>query len=309
MTRTVNEATIGAAFELDPAGRVRVVEVGPRDGLQNERVILPTEVKVQFVDSLSGAGLSEIEVSSFVNPARVPQLADADAVFANLTRRPGVRYTGLVANERGLDRAIAAQADGIAVFTAASEAFALRNIGQTIEGSLEVFRGLVSRARNEGLWVRAYVSTAFSCPFTGPVAPGRVLPIVIDLLEMKVDEVSIGDTIGSARPEDVARLTEALLGSAPVDRLAYHFHDTHGSALENVKTALDYGISVFDSSAGGLGGCPFAPGAPGNLSTEDLLALLATRGLETGVDRDRVKGAVRVMRSRLSGVDNSSRLC
>jgi isopropylmalate/homocitrate/citramalate synthase len=279
---------------------VRVVEVGPRDGLQNEAPILPTAQKVRFIELLAESGLSDIEVSSFVKPDRVPQLADADEVFTQLARRPGVRYTGLVANERGLDRALAANVDGIALFTAASEAFALRNIGKSIAQSLDLFRRLAAEARAAGLWVRAYISTAFVCPFTGPVAPSAVRPIVASLLEMAVDEISIGDTIGKAVPQDVANLTVTLLDVLPMDRFAYHFHDTGGTALANVETALGFGVSTFDSSAGGLGGCPFAPGAPGNLATEDLLDLLSGLGIATGVNIDTIRNATRTLRDDLA---------
>ncbi len=279
--------------------RVRVVEVSPRDGLQNESAIVATEDKAAFIELLAQSGLRDIEVTSFVSPERVPQLADADALFARLARRPGVRYSALVANGRGLDRAFAAGVEGIALFTAASEPFALRNIGKTIEQSLALFGGLASRAKSAGMWVRAYVSTAFACPFAGPVAPSAVLPVVSRLLEMGVDEISVADTIGSARPEEVAALTERLLPVLPAERFAYHFHDTHGAALANVETALDYDISLFDSAAGGVGGCPFAPGAPGNLATEDLLDLLARQGIATGVDAGRIRAASAMLRNLL----------
>ena len=296
-------------YTLHPSQCVRIVEVGPRDGLQNEPAIVPTEDKVEFIEMLAQSGLQDIEVSSFVNPDRVPQLADADAVFALLTRRPEVRYTALVANERGLDRATAGGVDGIALFTAASEAFALRNIGKTIDQSLAMFGGLTTRAKASGMWVRAYVSTAFACPFAGPVAPDAVVTVVRRLLDMGADEISIADTIGSARPVDVAILTESLLPVLPAERFAYHFHDTRGAALANVEVALDLGITIFDSAAGGLGGCPFAPGAPGNLATEDLLGLLADQGIAAGVDIEQIRSAVRMLRARLASVDNTQRLC
>lgn len=282
-----------------PSHHVRIVEVGPRDGLQNEAAIVPTAEKVVFIEMLAQSGLTDIEVSSFVNPERVPQLADAEAVFARLQKRPGVRYTALVANERGLDRAMAAGVEGITLFTAASEQFALRNIGKTIEQSLTVFAGLAARASAAEMWVRAYVSTAFACPFAGPIAPGAVVPVVARLLDIGVDEISVADTIGSALPADVTALTEALLPILPLERFAYHFHDTGGMALMNVRTALDAGISIFDSSAGGLGGCPFAPGAPGNLATEDLLGLLEDRGIATGIDVEQVRAASRLLGDRL----------
>ncbi|HLJ57149.1 MAG TPA: hydroxymethylglutaryl-CoA lyase [Chthonomonadaceae bacterium] len=288
---------------------VRVVEVGPRDGLQNEPAVLPTDAKVRFIDMLSDSGLRDVEVSSFVNPVRVPQLADAEAVFAAIDRRPGVRYTALVANERGLERAFASRVDGIALFTAASDEFARRNIGRSIAESLDQFASLAAAARRAGLWVRGYVSTAFACPFTGPVAHAAVLPIVSRLLEMGVDEVSVADTIGAATPDDVRRLTEALMPILPLQAFAYHFHDTRGAAVANVEEAMRSGVAVFDSSAGGLGGCPFAPGAPGNLATESLLDMLAVRGVETGVDTGRVRAAAGMLRDALRRVDNPNRPC
>ena len=298
------ESEADTVGQSQSASRVRIVEVGPRDGLQNEPVILATADKVRFVELLAQSGLRDIEVSSFVSQSRVPQLADADAVFARLSRQPGVRYSALVPNQRGLDRAMAAGVDGIAVFTAASEAFALRNIGRTIEQSLEDFRGIVSMAKGSGLWARGYISTAFACPFAGPIAPGAVLPIVEALLEIGVDEISIGDTIGSAAPDEVNRLTETLLAVLPIGRFAYHFHDTRGVALENVNAALGFGVSIFDSSAGGAGGCPFAPGAPGNLATEDLLGLLAARSMECGVDPSQIRAAAEFVRACLNKIES-----
>lgn len=278
---------------------VRVVEVGPRDGLQNESAFVPTDDKVRFVEMLADSGLQEIEVSSFVSPKRVPQLADAEEVFARLPERPGVRYSALVPNAKGLERALAAGVRAIALFTAASETFNQKNIGMTIAESLEGFRALLPAARAHGLRVRAYVSTAFVCPYEGAIAPEKVVAVVGKLVEMGVEEVSIGDTIGHATPDDVARLTEALAPVLPLERTAYHFHDTRGTALANVLMALQYGVSLFDSAAGGTGGCPFAPGAAGNLATEDLLGLLHGMGIETGVDLAKVAAASRFLESRL----------
>jgi hydroxymethylglutaryl-CoA lyase len=270
---------------------VRVVEVGPRDGLQNEGAILDTEEKIQFVEMLADAGFADVEVSSFVNPARVPQLADAAEVFKGLRKREGTRYSALVPNRKGLDRALDAGVQAIALFTAASETFTQKNIGMTIADSLQVFRSLMPVAKENRLWVRAYVSTAFVCPYEGPIQPVAVLAVTQKLLEMGVDEISIGDTIGHAVPTDVAKLTEALLPRLPLEKLAYHFHDTRGTALANVLMALQQGVSIFDSSAGGAGGCPFAPGASGNLATEDLLGMLQGMGIETGVDIRKVMEA------------------
>lgn len=283
--------------------RVRVVEVGPRDGLQNEAVILPTEDKLRFVEMLSEAGLSDIEVSSFVSPQRVPQLADAEDVFMRLNRRPGVNYWALVPNMKGLERALRTGVQAIAVFTAASETFNRRNIGMSIAESLDVFRGLLPTARAHGLWVRAYVSMAFICPYEGTIPTEKVIEVVRALEEMSVDEISLGDTIGRATPDAVSRLTEALLATrhSPLTtrRYAFHFHDTCGFALANVLMALQYGISVFDSAAGGAGGCPYAPKAAGNLATEDLLAMLHGMGIETGVDLEKVSEASRFLESKL----------
>ena len=279
---------------------VRVVEVGPRDGLQNEPRILSTPDKARFIALLAEAGLREIEVSSFVHPQRVPQLADAAELFALLPPRPGVRYSALVPNARGLERALAAGVRAIAVFTAASETFTQRNIGMTIAESLDVFRGLIPDARASGCRIRAYVSTAFFCPYQGAIAPSAVLPVVTELRDMGADEISIGDTIGHATPGDVSRLTEALLPVLPRERFAYHFHDTRQTAAANVRRALEYGLAIFDASAGGLGGCPFAPGAAGNLATEILLELLASLQIESGADLEKVRAASRFVKSRLN---------
>ena len=279
--------------------RVRVVEVGPRDGLQNEAAIIPTADKVRFVEMLTEAGLTDIEVSSFVSPRRVPQLADAAEVFARIVPHPGVRYSALVPNAPGLERALAAGVRAIALFTAASETFTQRNLGMTIAESLDGFRALLPTARAHGLWVRAYVSTAFACPYEGPILPAQVVPVVRELLDMGVDEIALGDTIGHATPDTVAALTEALALVLPLSQTAYHFHDTNGAALENVRTALNYGVAIFDSAAGGLGGCPFAPGAPGNLATEDLLTLLYGLNIETGVNAEKVATASHFLASAL----------
>jgi isopropylmalate/homocitrate/citramalate synthase len=279
--------------------RVRVVEVGPRDGLQNEAAILSTEDKARYVELLWAAGLPDIEVTSFVSPKRVPQLADAGALFARLAPHPSTRYSALVPNRRGLDRALEAGVRAVALFTAASETFTQRNIGMTIAESLDGFAGLMDTARQNGLWVRAYVSTAFVCPFEGPIAPPAVVEVVRRLVDIGVDEISLGDTIGRAVPTQVDALTSAVHPVLRLDRLAYHFHDTRGTALANVLMALERGVSVFDSASGGVGGCPFAPGAAGNLATEDLLALLHGMGIETGVSLEGVVAASQFLASRL----------
>lgn len=271
--------------------RVTVVEVGPRDGLQNEPGVVPTADKVRFIELLSDAGFQVIEATSFVSPRAVPQLADAEEVLRSVRRRPQVRYPVLVPNLRGLERALRAGAKEIAVFTAATETFNLKNINMTIDRSLEVIGEVVREGRAAGLWVRGYISVCFGCPYEGRVSPGKVREVVNRLLELGVDEVSVGDTIGVATPAQVEETVGLLLKEVPAERLALHFHDTRGTALVNVLTGLLMGISIFDSSAGGLGGCPFAPGASGNLATEDLLYMLNGMGTETGVDLDRVVAA------------------
>jgi len=274
--------------------RVRIVEVGPRDGLQNEAAAIPTNVKVRFVDLLSEAGFNWIEVTSFVHPRAVPQMADADEVFRAIGKKPGVRYVALVPNPRGLDRALAAGVEDIALFVAATESFSRANINRSIEQSLEDAHQVTTASRLAGARVRAYISVAFGCPYEGPVSPARVLPVAERLFELGAEEVVLGDTIGVATPSDVSRLMDVLLPLAPADRWGMHFHDTRGMALANVMASLDVGLSHFDSSAGGLGGCPFAgPGAAGNVATEDLLYLLDGVGVEHRVDLDRVLEASR----------------
>jgi isopropylmalate/homocitrate/citramalate synthase len=272
--------------------RVRIVEVGPRDGLQNEAADIPTDVKVHYIDLLSAAGFEWIEVTSFVHPRAVPRMADADVVFTSIQRKPGVRYTALVPNARGLQRALAAGVTDLALFVAATESFSRANINRTIDQSLEDARAVIDQARPAGVSVRAYISVVFGCPYEGPVAAEAVRSVAERLFELGVDEVVLGDTIGVATPADVARLMNELLPLAPVDRWGMHFHDTRGIALSNVLASLDLGLSKFDSSAGGLGGCPFAgPGAAGNLATEDLLYLLDGLGIEHGVSLESVLAA------------------
>jgi hydroxymethylglutaryl-CoA lyase len=281
------------------ADHVTVVEVGPRDGLQNESATVPTAEKIALVDGLTAAGLPVIEVTSFVSPARVPQLADAEEVFAGITRRDGVRYPVLVPNLRGLERARVASVAEIAVFAAASEAFSEANIGVGIDASLEIYANVVATATSAGLRVRGYVSTALGCPYQGDVPPHEVARVALALRGMGCDEISIGDTIGVGTPETVERLLESLLEQLPAEHLALHLHDTRGRALENVEVGLSYGLRTFDSAVSGLGGCPFAPGAPGNLATEALVEFLEARGLRTGVDLDAVRSAGLAIRRRL----------
>jgi len=273
---------------------VRIYEVGPRDGLQNEQRAVPTEAKLHFIALLGDAGLREIEATSFVSPKAVPQLADADELMRGLERRPGVRYPVLVPNERGMSRALEAGADAICLFTAASEPFVQHNIGMSIAESMTAFAPVMARVREGGLWSRAYVSTAFGCPYQGEVSEAAVVGVAEELMQLGVDEVSIGDTIGVAGPADVRRVVGALLHAGiPPQRLAMHFHDTRGTALANVTAALELGIRAFDASSGGTGGCPYAPGAAGNLATEDLVYLLEREGLAHGVALEGVLAAAR----------------
>lgn len=272
---------------------VRVVEVGPRDGLQNEKAQIPTEQKIQFIDMLSAAGLPVVEATSFVSPRAIPQLGDASAVMAGIQRLPATLYPVLVPNMKGMERALAAGVRSISVFTAASESFTHHNINATIAESLANFRPVVARARQEGIPVRGYISTVFGCPYEGKVDPHRVLEVAQALLEMGIEELSLGDTIGVATPNQVVDVLSLLhqQGAIPSERLAVHFHDTRGTALANVLMALQMGITIVDSSAGGLGGCPYAPGAAGNLATEDLLYMLHGMGISTGVDLGKVVAA------------------
>lgn len=285
--------------------RVTIVEVGPRDGLQNEHRTIPTAAKIAFIDALSDAGLPVIEATSFVNPSAIPQLADADEVMRGIARRTGVRYPALVPNERGLDRALAAGVREIAVFTAASETFNKRNINATIAESIERFEPVVARARSERIRVRAYISTCFGCPYEGRVDVAQVIDVADRLIALGVDELSIGDTIGVATPHQVVDLCDRLEKKFDVGRLAMHFHDTRGTALANVLAALGKGIAIFDSSAGGLGGCPYAPGAAGNLATEDLVYMLHGMEIETGVSLEKVVAATSLLAASLDHVPTS----
>jgi hydroxymethylglutaryl-CoA lyase len=282
------------------ADRVRIYEVGPRDGLQNESVAVSTETKRRYIELLVAAGLREIEATSFVSPAAIPQLSDADDLLPTLPRVDGVRYPVLVPNLRGLARAEAAGADAIAVFTAASDAFTTRNIRMTVAESLAAFAPVLVRAGELGWWRRGYVSTAFGCPFSGAVEPGRAVDVGLQLMDLGVEEVCFGDTIGVGVPNQVAELAgRAIAAGIPADRMAFHFHDTRGTALANVVAGLEAGIRCFDASTGGTGGCPYAPGAAGNLATEDLVYLLDGIGHEHGVELGGVLEAARFIASAL----------
>ena len=279
---------------------VRIYEVGPRDGLQAEATVVPTEAKLAFIGLLADAGLREIETTSLVAAKAIPQLADADELLRSLDRRVMVRYPVLVPNQRGLERAIASDLDAICLITAATDAYVQHNIGMTIEESLATFEPIAVEARRRGWWIRAYVSTAFGCPYDGEVDAGAVVRVAERLLRIGVDELSISDTVGVAAPADVGRVLGALsaagIGS---EVLALHLHDTRGTALANVMTALDLGIRTFDSSTGGTGGSPYAPGSAGNLATEDLVYLLDRQGIRTGVDLEGVVRAARFIGAQL----------
>ena len=275
------------------------MEVGPRDGLQNEKAAISTADKIEFINRLSAAGLPAIEVSAFVSPKWVPQMADAAAICAGIVRRPGTRYSALVPNLAGLDRALQAGVTDIAVFAAASETFSRKNINQGIEESLVAYKAVTERALAAGLRVRGYLSTAFGCPYEGGVPVATVIDVTERLLATGVFEVSVSDTIGIAHPGQVRQVLEALVSKLPANRLALHFHDTRGTALANVLAALPYGITTFDASAGGLGGCPYAPGAAGNLATEDLIYMLDGLGTETGVSLEGVLAASAFIAKRL----------
>jgi hydroxymethylglutaryl-CoA lyase len=279
--------------------RITVVEVGPRDGLQNERATVSTGDKVEFVNRLSDAGLPVIEVSAFVSPKWVPQMADAAEVFARIIRKPGTRYSALVPNVVGLERAVQAEVREVAIFAASTETFSRKNINQSIDESLATYKLVCDRAAALHVRVRGYVSTAFGCPYEGDVAPAKAADITARLLDLGVFEVAVSDTIGIAHPGHVARVLDVLLARIPVEQLALHFHDTRGTALANVLTALSYGISTFDASAGGLGGCPYAPGAAGNLATDDLAYMLDGLGVKTGVSLATLSSASAFIGQRL----------
>jgi hydroxymethylglutaryl-CoA lyase len=266
------------------AERVEIFEVGPRDGLQNEKRPISTAEKVALVDLLSRAGFRRIEVASFVSPRWVPQMADSAAVLAGITRAPGVRYAALTPNLRGYAAARAAAADEVAIFASASEGFSQANLNCTIAESLARFAPVAASARNDGVPMRGYVSMVTDCPFDGPTQPASVARVVAALRALGCYEVSLGDTIGQARPESISAMLRAVLNELPPERLAGHYHDTAGRALANIEASLTLGLRVFDAAVGGLGGCPYAPGAAGNVATEAVAARLAELGYETGLD-------------------------
>ena len=276
-----------------PSPSIRITEVGPRDGLQNEALTISTDVKVAFIDLLSACGFSEIEVSSFVSAKWIPQLGDAPEVFKRIHRKPGIIYSALVPNERGLDGALEAKVDKIAVFTAASETFSRKNTNASIAETLERFSPVISRAKQSRLRLRAYISTVIACPYEGPIDPSRVRDLAAKLLDLGVDEIDLGDTIGVAVPSDIELLYESLHGLLEPSQTILHLHDTRGTALACAYRAWQLGVRSFDSSCGGIGGCPYAPGAAGNLATEDLVYTFNKMGLETGADLKRIFAAAR----------------
>ena len=279
------------------AETVTVFEVGPRDGLQNEARAIPAADKIRLIDMLSATGLSRIEAASFVSPKWVPQMADAAEVMAGITRAQNVRYAALTPNMRGLEGALAARADEISVFGAASETFSRKNINATIAESLDRFAPVVAAAREAGVFVRGYISCVTDCPYEGPIAPDAVAMVAKRLTDLGVDEIALGDTIGHGTPDRVAAMLDAVLEVCPAPRLAGHYHNTRGHALANIELSLDRGLRIFDAAAGGLGGCPFAPGAAGNVATEAVVARLAALGFHTGVDAEALAAAAAFARS------------
>ncbi|MBK8015402.1 MAG: hydroxymethylglutaryl-CoA lyase [Betaproteobacteria bacterium] len=286
--------------------KVRLVDVGPRDGLQNEPAMVPARVKVELIERLADAGLPVVEATSFVSPKWVPQMADAAEVMAAIRRKPGVSYPVLVPNLKGLDGALAARADEVAIFGAATESFSRRNINCSIDESLDRFAPVCERALAEGIRVRGYVSVVLGCPYEGDVAPEAVAHVSTRLLEMGCYEISLGDTIGAGTPLKTQRMIEAVARHVPVERIAGHYHDTYGQALANILASLELGVATFDCSVAGLGGCPYAPGATGNVATEDVLYMLDGMGIETGVDMNALVAAAQFICEAV-GRENSSR--
>jgi hydroxymethylglutaryl-CoA lyase len=285
---------------------VRIVEVGPRDGLQNERWCLPARQRIDLIDVLSRSGLSTIEVGSFVSPRRVPQMANSDAVLAGIRRAVGVRYSALVPNLAGMEAALAAGADEVAVFLSATESFSQRNINCSIAESFERAAAVIERAKGANIPVRGYVSCVLGCPYEQDVALSAVVAVAERLAEVGCHEISLGDTIGVGTPDRARAMVQAVASAVPVSRLAIHFHDTYGRAIENVLACLEDGVAVVDGAVGGLGGCPYAPGASGNLATEELVATLDRLGVTSGVDLDTLEYAIKVLEDEL-GIGRRSR--
>ena len=279
---------------------VRIVEVGPRDGFQSIEQTIPTDAKIQFINTLSEAKLPEIEVTSFVSAKWIPQLADAQEVSTEIIRDSNILYTALIPNIKGLERALDANYSSVAVFTAASETFSQKNINCSIKESITRFQKMKTSFQDNNMRVRGYISTVWVCPYEGQMEPENVLPVIDALLELGIDEISLGDTIGKATPDDVRNTLDLILSLHDANQFALHFHDTYNHALENIRVGLEYGISTFDSSAGGVGGCPYAPGASGNVSTGSVLNLCKELGIETGVDGQKLSAAANFIQSYLS---------
>ena len=277
--------------------KARIFEMGPRDGLQNEKQIIATDDKIRLIDLLSNCGFKKIEATSFVSPKWVPQMADAAEVMAGISRAPGVAYTVLTPNMKGYEAAKTAGADEVAIFGAASEGFSRKNINCSIAESLDRFRPVAAAARADDVPVRGYVSCVIACPYDGPTPPSEVARVAEILLAMGCYEISLGDTIGAGRPASIAAMLEAVLAIAPADKLAGHYHDTGNQALANITVSLEKGLRSFDAAVGGLGGCPYAPGAKGNVATEAVVDLLTAAGIETGLDRQKVALAAAFARS------------
>ncbi|MBN3527097.1 hydroxymethylglutaryl-CoA lyase [Paenibacillus apiarius] len=285
---------------------VTIKEVGPRDGLQNEKVFVSTEDKIAWINQLSGTGIKSIEITSFVNPKWIPALADAAEVAKGIERMPGIVYSALVPNRQGLERALEVDVDEAAVFMSASETHNQRNINKSIRVTFPILREVAQEALSAGKSVRGYVSTAFGCPYEGPVSIDEVIRVSDTLFEMGIGELSLGDTIGIANPKQVQGVLDILLKRFDAKKLALHFHDTRGTALANILVSMDMGITTFDASVGGLGGCPYAPGASGNVASEDLLYMLDAMGIQTGVNQEKLLSAARFIQEKI-GRDLPSR--
>lgn len=281
--------------------QIRIYEVGPRDGLQNEQELVPTEHKVALINLLSASGFKYIEATSFVSPKWVPQMADATQVLSNIERKPGVTYAALTPNMRGLEDALASQVDEIAIFGSASETFSQKNINCSIQDSIERLRPVAQTALNAGKTVRGYVSCVAGCPYEGDISPKAVQHVAHELLALGCYEVSLGDTIGIGAPDQISALLDELLQDTPAEKLAGHFHDTENRALANIQASISMGIRTFDSAVGGLGGCPYAPGAKGNVSTSALVQMLEKDGWDTGIDLQKLHVAEAYLQQEIGG--------
>ncbi|TQR46364.1 hydroxymethylglutaryl-CoA lyase [Paenibacillus popilliae] len=279
--------------------RVTIKEVGPRDGLQNEKVFVATEDKIAWINQLSRTGITSLEITSFVNPKWIPALADAAEVAKGIERMPGITYSALVPNRQGLERALETDVDEVAVFMSASETHNQRNINKSINATFPILHEVVQAAHSAGKSVRGYVSTVFGCPYEGPISIDEVIRVSETLFEMGIGELSLGDTIGIANPKQVEDVLEMLLKRFDAEKLALHFHDTRGTAMANILASMNMGITTFDASVGGLGGCPYAPGASGNVASEDLLFMLDSMGIQTGINQEKLLSAARYIQEKI----------